>query len=396
MNELEQGLANRRRILGDDWVEKSLGNASALNAEFQTFITRHAWADVWGRNHASAFDDKTRRLLVLAMTLGLGRFEEFALHARAGLQAIDDTKFSIDDLRELVMQAAVYCGVPTANTAMHVLAATLKEIGQAPPKLHVVAHGEVLAKRPTIVFSHALGYDHTMWDAVIAAFANDFAVVAYDHRGQGHSGKCAVDFSIDALVDDAAAVILNEVFAKGGGPVHFVGLSMGGMVAQGLAARYPHLVASIVVANSAMRYDETARALWRSRIDTVGRQGMSAVVDMALARWFSEGFRLAHPTTVAEVTRTLLANDAASYMRSCAAIAAIDFSQSNRSIKCPALVIAGLRDEATPASLSHEIAASIAGARLVTIEAAHISAVERPDAFVAHLREHLITKNELC
>jgi 3-oxoadipate enol-lactonase len=390
MNEFESGLENRRRILGDAWVEKSLSTADALNAEFQTFITRHAWHDVWNRNHTSAFDDKTRRLLVLAMTLGLARYEEFALHAKAGLQANDESRLSIDDLRELVMQGAVYCGVPAANTAMHTIANVLNEIGQTPPKLHVVRHGDVSAARPTIVFSHALGYDHSMWDAVIPAFTKDYAVIAYDHRGQGKSERCATDFSIDALVDDAASVILNEVFAKGGGPAHFVGLSMGGMVAQGLAARYPHLVKSIVVANSAMLYDETARALWRARIDTVNRKGMSVVIDMLLSRWFQAPFRDANPTTVAEVTRILLANDAQAYARACAAIAMIDFSKSNPTITCPTLVIAGARDEATPPALSDAMAASIPKARLATVNAAHISAVEVPQAFVELVADHLV------
>jgi 3-oxoadipate enol-lactonase len=388
MNEFESGLENRRRILGAAWVEKSLGAANALTAEFQALITRHAWHDVWNRAHSSAFDDKTRRLLVLAMTLGLGRYEEFALHTRAGLTSNDASKLTIDDLRELVIQGAVYCGVPAANTAMHVIANVLKEVGQTPPKLHVVRHVEVSASRPTIVFSHALGYNHTMWDAVIPAFSDRYAMIAYDHRGQGESEKSATDFSIDALVDDAASVVLNEVFAKGGGPVHFVGLSMGGMVAQGLAARYPHLVKSIVVANSAMRYDDTAKALWHARIDTVNRKGMSVVIDTLLSRWFDASFREANPTTIAEVTQILLANDPLAYARTCAAIADIDFSKSNPTITCPTLVIAGTRDEATPPALSDAVAASIPNARLATIDAAHISAVEQPSAFTAFLRAH--------
>jgi 3-oxoadipate enol-lactonase len=389
MNEFESGLSNRRRVLGDAWVEKSLGEANALNAEFQAFITRHAWHDVWARQHATALDDKTRRLLVLSMTLGLGRYEEFALHAKAGLIVSDESRLTVDDLREVVMQAAVYCGVPAANTAMHTLKNVLGEIGQTPPKLHVVRHGTPTATTPTIVFSHALGYNHTMWDEVVAHFKKDYAIVLYDHRGQGRSARTTADFSIDSLVDDAAAVILNEVFAKGGGPVHFVGLSMGGMVAQGLAARYPHLVKSIVVANSATQYDDTAKALWRARIDSVNRNGMSAVVEMALARWFGAAFREAHPSLVAEVTRILLANDATSYARTCAAIAAINFLKTNTSITCPVTVIGGTHDEATPFALSEAIAASIANAKLVSIDAAHVSAVERPEAFALLLRKHL-------
>lgn len=386
MNEFELGLQNRRRILGDAWVAQSLGSADALSAEFQTFITRHAWFDVWNRSHASAHDDKTRRLLVLAMTLGLGRYEEFSLHAKAGLMSEDASKLTADDLRELVMQGAVYCGVPAANTAMHALRTVLKEIDQTAPALAVTVRGEIRADRPTLVLSHALGYDQSMWADIIAPLEADYATVTYDHRGQGRSARTTSDFSMDTLVDDAASVILNHVFAKGGGPVHFVGVSMGAMVAQGLAARYPHLVKSIVVANSAMRYDDTAVALWRARIDTVKRKGMSAVVEMALARWFGETFRAANPALVAKVTSILLANDVTDYARSCAAVSAIDFSRSNPLIRCPALVMAGARDEATPPELSNQIASSIPRAALVSIDAAHISAVERPEAFVSEVR----------
>jgi 3-oxoadipate enol-lactonase len=121
----------------------------------------------------------------------------------------------------------------------------------------------------------------------------------------------------------------------------------------------------------------------------VNRDGMDVVIDMLLARWFRKDYRAANPTTVAEVTRILLANDAQGYARTCAAIALIDFSKSNRSIKCPTLVIAGAHDDATPPALSDAIAASIGGARLVSVEAAHISAVELPQTFVALVSSHL-------
>lgn len=393
MNDFEEGLRNRRRILGDAWVAESLGAADALNAEFQTLITRHAWFDVWNRKHVTALDDRTRRLLVLAMTLGLGRYEEFSLHAKACLLSQDVSRLTVDDLREVVMQAAVYCGVPAANTAMHALKAVLKQVDQTPPSLAVNVRGTIKPNIPTIVFSHALGYDQSMWADVISLLGDTHAVVTYDHRGQGKSARTNADFSIDALVDDAASVILNHVFAKGGGPVCFVGLSMGGMVAQGLAARYPHLVKRMVIANSALRYDETARALWRSRIDTVSRQGMSAVVEMALARWFGASFREQNPPLMSRVTQILLANDATDYMRTCSAISKIDFSRTNANITCPALVIAGARDEATPPSLSQDIANSISNATLVSLDAAHISAVEKSHDFAAQIRAHLASNS---
>jgi 3-oxoadipate enol-lactonase len=283
-----------------------------------------------------------------------------------------------------VHQGAIYCGVPAANTAIHAVASVLKEQGTTPPLLHVVTTGEIGAGKQTVVLSHALGFNHTMWESLVPVLAKKFNVIAYDHRGQGTSQKSAGDFSIDELVDDAASVILREVFAKGGGPVHFIGLSMGGMVAQALAARYPYLIKSIVVANSAMRYDDTARALWQARIEAVGRNGMAPVVEMALARWFTPGYRDSNAADVARVTEILLANDPQAYARTCAAIAAIDYRRTNPRIHCPVLVIAGERDLATPPELSNDIHASITHSKLVTLDAAHISVMERPQEFAKY------------
>lgn len=107
----EAGLVNRRRVLGDEWVNRALANRTPFNAEFQAFITRTAWHEVWGR---PGLDDTTRRLLVLAITAAMGRWEEFQLHVRAGLE---QGGFTPDQLKEVLMQLAVYAGVPAANTA---------------------------------------------------------------------------------------------------------------------------------------------------------------------------------------------------------------------------------------------------------------------------------------
>lgn len=107
----EAGLVNRRRVLGDAWVERSLAKRTPLTHDFQAMITRIAWHEIWGR---PGLDERTRRLLVLAITCALGRWEEFALHVRAGLT---QGGFTRDELREVLMQAAIYAGVPAANTA---------------------------------------------------------------------------------------------------------------------------------------------------------------------------------------------------------------------------------------------------------------------------------------
>ena len=107
----EKGLAARRSVLGDAWVDRSLANRTPFNAEFQAMITRIAWQEIWSR---PGLDDRTRRLLVLAITASLGRWEEFRLHVRAGLTR---GGFTRDDLKEVLMQTAIYAGVPAANTA---------------------------------------------------------------------------------------------------------------------------------------------------------------------------------------------------------------------------------------------------------------------------------------
>ena len=118
----EAGLVNRRRVLGDAWVDASLANRTDFNADFQAMITRIAWQEIWGR---PGLDDRTRRLLVLAITASLGRWEEFALHVRSGLSQGGFTK---DELKEVLMQTAIYAGVPAANTGFAEAAKIIAEL----------------------------------------------------------------------------------------------------------------------------------------------------------------------------------------------------------------------------------------------------------------------------
>lgn len=243
------------------------------------------------------------------------------------------------------------------------------------PRLHVVREGE----GPFVVLSHALGCDLHMWDGVAALLARAHTVLRYDHRNHGASERVTGSFGVQTLARDAAALIERET---GGEPVHFVGLSMGGMTAQALAAERPELLRSVTIANSSAHYPDPAP--WRARAETVSARGIEAIAAGAVERWLTPAF-VATPEGAA-VARSLhdvlVRNDAQGYIESCAAVAAIDFRESNRRIAVPTLVVAGMQDLATPPAMSEAIVAAIPGARLATIDAAHVSAAERPAEFV--------------
>ena len=109
--DFDKGMKTRRKVLGDEWVDRTVRNTTPFNAEFQELITRYAWNEIWNRPRIPR---KVRRMIVIAQMVALGRWEEFRLHARAALASGD---LDSDDLKEVLLQSAVYCGVPAANTA---------------------------------------------------------------------------------------------------------------------------------------------------------------------------------------------------------------------------------------------------------------------------------------
>ena len=106
----DEGLTARRRVLGDAWVDKSLAGLNDFNSDFQNFITRYVWGEIWTR---PGIDERTRRFMVLSTMMALGRWEEFQLHVGAALRS----GFTRDDIKEIILQQSVYCGVPSGNHA---------------------------------------------------------------------------------------------------------------------------------------------------------------------------------------------------------------------------------------------------------------------------------------
>ena len=241
-------------------------------------------------------------------------------------------------------------------------------------RLNALREGE----GPIVVLSHALGCDLHMWDGVAALLSRAHTVLRYDHRNHGASEIVPGDLRIEMLAQDAADLIAREAYGE---PVHFVGLSMGGMTAQALAVRHPELLKTVVIANSAAHYPD--QASWTAREETVRTAGIAAIATGAVSRWLTPGYTSTKGGAAAaqSLKDVLLRNEPQAYIASCNAVAAIDVRESNRRIAVPTLVIGGLQDEATPMSMSEAMVAAIPGARLATIDAAHLSAVERSVEF---------------
>jgi 4-carboxymuconolactone decarboxylase len=120
----DRGMSKRRKILGNEWVDRANTKKTAFNEEFQDFITRAAWGEIWTRPH---YDERTRRVLVLGTMVALGQWDEFRLHVRA---AVLEGGFSEADIKEILLQQAIYCGVPAVNHAFKEAAEVLAELAK--------------------------------------------------------------------------------------------------------------------------------------------------------------------------------------------------------------------------------------------------------------------------
>ena len=242
--------------------------------------------------------------------------------------------------------------------------------------LHVRAEGPEDA--PPVVFANSLATDFRLWDQVVARLPAGLRLIRYDKRGHGLSSCPDAPYSMGTLVRDAERVC--EAF--GVRDAVFVGLSIGGMIAQGLAAKRLDLVRAVVLSNTAPKIG--TREMWEDRIAAVTAHGTPALADAVLERWFSPGFR-----AQAEVTpwrRMVETTPAQGYAGCSAAIAGTDFYTTTAALRLPALVIAGDHDGSTPPDLVRELADLIPGARYQLIRGAgHLPCVEKPEEFAAYL-----------
>ncbi len=227
---------------------------------------------------------------------------------------------------------------------------------------------------PVVVFSHSLGTSAEMWDAQARALAGRCRVLRYDTRGHGRSST-AGPVTIRQLADDLAGLLdaLSVTSA------HVVGLSLGGMTAQALAIHYPAKVRSLVLmATDAYLPPEDG---WQARAKTVREQGLGAIADAAMGRWFTDQAALKCPEKVAFARARFVSGDAEGYALCCEAIGAMDLRPQIMQIKQTCLVVAGRHDPVTTPDMCAALSAAIAGSTLQIVDgASHLIAMEQPEA----------------
>ncbi|WP_372423351.1 3-oxoadipate enol-lactonase [Salinarimonas chemoclinalis] len=236
---------------------------------------------------------------------------------------------------------------------------------------------------PVLMLSNSLSSNLTMWEPQMEALTRRWRVLRYDQRGHGATQVSPRPFAVDDLADDAVGILDALGIAK----VHFCGVSMGGMTGMSLLRRHRARVERAVLANTAAHMGPPD--LWNQRIRTVRAGGMEAVVDATVARWLTAGFRASAPEAVASIRAMILSTPPEGYAACCAAIRDMDQRESIRAITSPVLVIIGAHDPATTPQAGALVEAAIAGARAVTLDGAHLTNIEQPEAFSTAVADFL-------
>ena len=231
---------------------------------------------------------------------------------------------------------------------------------------------------PVVTMSHSLACTLSMWDGQAQALRGRYRVLRYDTRGHGQTSVPTGAYSLEQLAEDLHGLLAGLGITE----THFVGLSMGGMIGQVFALKYPAMFRSLVLCDTASRYPAEAWSIWAERIKAVEAKGMEPMVEPTLQRWFTEPFRQRRPDVIEPVRAMIRNTPPQGFIGCCHAIPKINVTDRLKEVRCPALVIVGEDDPGTPVAMAREIHAALPSAELAILRsAAHLSNLEQPEEF---------------
>ena len=242
-------------------------------------------------------------------------------------------------------------------------------------QLNYEAHGP--ADAPTVVMSHSLAATNAMWDPQMEALG-DYRVVRYDMRGHGDSDAPDMDYSLEMLGDD----LLGLMDALEIDRTHYIGLSMGGMIGQMAALKDQDRFLSLSLCDTMSRVPPEMKGAWDDRIKMARTEGMEALVDGTMERWFSAEYMENEPEECDKIRNMIRNTKVSGFCGCCRAIQGLDLTDRISAITVPTQIIVGEDDPGTPVAAHEVMHEKIDGSELVVIpNALHFSNVEQKDAF---------------
>ena len=235
---------------------------------------------------------------------------------------------------------------------------------------------------PVVTFSHSLAISLDMWEFQVAAMKDAYRVLRYDTRGHGKSSIPPGPCTMEMLSDDVVGLLDYLNIEQ----THFVGLSMGGMIGQVLALRYPHRLKKLILCDTTGSVPQETAPLWAARIQTAETQGMSALAEETLERWLSEDFRRTQPGITERIRNMIKETPVPGYVACSKAISQFDVFEELSKVAMPTLIMVGEKDPGTPVSAAEAIHERIQGSELVVVPGAlHFTNVEKAHFFTEKL-----------
>ena len=251
----------------------------------------------------------------------------------------------------------------------------------------ITVHYELLGEpdaKNLVVFSNSLGTDFRIWLPLFDEISDDISILLYDSRGHGLTGGAESPFGMNDLVEDLVALVEHVGIKR----AVFCGLSVGGLICQGLWQKRPDLVKKLILCDTAPKIGTVD--VWNARIDAIAKGGLESIADNVMERWFTPDFHQERADELAGYRTMLCRQSAAGYASTCKAIRDSDFTNGLSTISVPVLCVVGDQDGSTPVEIVKAAADGIKGARFEVIEGCgHIPCVEQPEALAELLQTFL-------